>query len=460
MSLGTIPPSIQKALELPSGYVMLVNGKPGSGKTILIQEIFRNFHKSFLVVSRMQTLSASLDGLATEIENWNDRHVLLDAHGPLFGSWAESGPLVAALSPFVNANKGLPKSDIVLIDSWSDMLGDLDPISRRKHERNIMQAAREEGKKLVIVVEDSHEIPAESELRHRADAIVTLEKCRADQKVYRRLTIEKMRSLPVNQDRFLFTLHEGRFTFIPWHEHIYPPIMVEREPIRDPSQGKISTGNKSLDALIGGGFQKGTLNLVEVGDLGAPYLETIYIPFLSNHLQLGRPAVVLLPEGWSSESFTEGLCHFVDKEPVSNLVVFFGRHILGTGTNVRAVDSDPTKTLQEMKYEAHQLEKKSGSEATQLFSLDTIENTYGPASARAMVAELSASLSGTGRVTVAILGRHQAMKAQSIPHDMHLRVRRLCGVLSISGVMPRTNFLALKPLLTEGFLDYELTPIV
>ena len=40
---GSIPPSIRDALESTSGYVIVVTGKPGTGKTLFVHEVFREF---------------------------------------------------------------------------------------------------------------------------------------------------------------------------------------------------------------------------------------------------------------------------------------------------------------------------------------------------------------------------------------------------------------------------------
>jgi hypothetical protein len=326
--------------------------------------------------------------------------------------------------------------------------------------QSLIYASRKEGKKLVLVSEADLREPTIRKLEHSTDAIIRLEKLSENQRMYRQMSIEKMRSRSISQDTFLFTLDQGYFSYIPWHKHQFPPIMVEREPIVDPSKDKISTGNRALDGILGGGFEKGMLSLIEVENLAAPYLETVYIPFLSNHLQLGRPAVILLPEGWSPDRFMHGLSHFVDAECVEKQVVFFGRHVLGSHENVRSIDDDPWKTLQEIRYEATQLEREFGTQATELFSLNTLENKYGITDVKGIMAEITAALPKTLRATVTILSRKQELKAGSIAHSIHLRVQELSGVLSIFGVIPRTNFLAVRPMLSKGFLDYDLIPIV
>jgi len=269
-----------------------------------------------------------------------------------------------------------------------------------------------------------------------------------------------MRSHLISQDSFLFTLNQGRFTYIPWYVHQYPAITIETDPIKDPSDVLISSGNRSLDDVLKGGFKKGQLSLIEVDNLVVPYIETICIPFLSNHLQLGKPAVVVLPEGWSPESFTESLTQFIDESLVENQVVFFGRQALSKKKNVRAIDNDPWKTLQEIRYESSQLQRKFKKEVAELIALDTLENKYGSILLRSLIAEISAALSGTDKVTISILSKHQATKSEAIAHNIHIRVQEISGVLTVCGVNPRTNYLAINPNLSEGFLDYDLVPIV
>ncbi|TFG32188.1 hypothetical protein EU528_04170 [Candidatus Thorarchaeota archaeon] len=456
---GAIPPSIRDALESTSGYVLLVVGKPGTGKSLFVHEIFREFSDSFIVLSNTEATSATDNGLSS-LPEWNNRHAVAQY-------WREihEEPLheLSVKDQFSKLLDGITPSidrSIVIVDSWTDFLMPVKAEYEYEILQSLIYSTRKEKKKLVLVSEADWREPTIRQLEHSADAIIRLEKLSETQRMYRQMSIEKMRSKSISQDTFLFTLDNGSFTYIPWHKHQFPPIMVAREPILDPSKEKISTGNRSLDGILSGGFEKGMLSLIEVEDLAAPYLETIYIPFLSNHLQLGRPAVILLPEGWSPDRFMHGLSHFVDAECVEKKVVFFGRHVLGKHENVRSIDDDPWKTLQEIRYEATELEKEFNTQATELFSLNTLENKYGIADVKGVMAEITAALPTTQRATVTILSKQQALKSGAIAHSIHLKVQELSGVLSIYGVIPRTNFLAVRPMLGKGFLDYELVPIV
>ncbi|MDF1541234.1 MAG: hypothetical protein P1Q69_20215, partial [Candidatus Thorarchaeota archaeon] len=152
--------------------------------------------------------------------------------------------------------------------------------------------------------------------------------------------------------------------------------------------------------------------------------------------------------------------HFVDKKRIDSQVIFFGRQSTGQYSNVRGLDSDPRKTLQEIRYESSELERKYNHEVTELFALDTLENMYGPTDVRGMIAEISTLLPRANRTTLIILSRQQEVRSESISHHVHLQVQEICGVMGVCGVTPRTNFLAVRPILSGGFLDYDLMPIV
>lgn len=456
---SSIPPNLGQTLDSDSGYVFVISGKPGTGKSLFVQEIFRDVDNGFMILTNTESPIAFPDDFG-ESETWKTRHAFANFWRDIVGEFDYDVPIVEQLAKLIGQKPDTLDSEYIIIDSWSDFLEPL-PISKQKKiEQSLIYAARTEKKKLILVTESIESDPDVSGLFHSADAIIGMEKLRQDNRMYRRLVIEKLRSMPLDQDMFLFTLHGGRFTYIPWYVHQYPAITIEREPTPDPAPDTISTGNQALDKLTGGGFRKSSVSLIEVDNLAAPYLETIYIPFLSNHISLGRPAVILLPEGWSPERFTDGLSKFVDRTRVDKQVVFFGRHALGKNPNVRSIDLDPWKTLQEISYEASQLERKFKYEATELFSLDTLENKYGPAAVKGMIAEISAALPSTRRAIVTILSGQQTIKSGSISYLIHLRVQELFGVLSVCGVNPRTNYLALRPVLSGGFLDYDLLPIV
>ncbi|MGQ4872299.1 MAG: ATPase domain-containing protein, partial [Candidatus Thorarchaeota archaeon] len=312
--VGALPPSIVDILGQDQGYVILVNGKPGVGKTMLAQEIARTFPNTFMIITSSENIVNYKGALIEVHPEWDKHHAAVPFWRSNLREDMSQLNLNEQLSALTGKTVQLDGCDIIVIDSWTDFLAPYEPAKRSELEHALTETARREGKRLVLISDCSEDNQCSPGTLRAADGVVTLDRLREEQRVYRRIIIEKMRGVPIEQDEFLFTLHGGRFTYIPWYKHRYPAITVEREPISDPSKDMISTGSRSLDRVLGGGFQKGALNLVELESITAPYLETIYIPFLSNQLQLGRPVVIVLPEGWSSERFVHGLGHFVDKK--------------------------------------------------------------------------------------------------------------------------------------------------
>lgn len=458
--LGAVPSSIIDALHSELGYVLVITGQPGTGKSLLVQEIFRKISKSCMILTSAENHSAASHLLEQAIPDWNERHIVSKFWEATKLEIDTKSSLCEQLTSILETDVSEKNSNLIIIDSWTDFIQPTDEKLRYEIQQSLVSAARAEKKKMVLVTEGTWGDNSVTTLHHTADGVITLEKIRDNQRMYRQVVIEKMRSHLINQDSFLFTLEGGRFTYIPWYVHQYPAITIESETIPDPSVNHISTGNISLDEVLKGGFSKGHLSLIEVENIAVPYVETICIPFLSNHLLLGKPALIVLPEGWSPENFTSSLTHFIDEKLVDEQVVFFGRQILGQKKNVRAIDNDPLKTLQEIKYESGQLERKFKKEVAELIALDTLENKYGSGNVRSFIAEMSAALPRTNKVTICILSKYQSVKSESIAHHIHLRVQEISGVISICGINPRTNYLAVRPILSAGYLDYDLLPIV
>ncbi|MGY5871882.1 MAG: ATPase domain-containing protein, partial [Candidatus Thorarchaeota archaeon] len=253
---GAIPPSIRDAIESTAGYVLMVAGKPGTGKSLFVHEILREYADSYFILSNAEATGVANNDLSS-LPKWDERHIVAQYWREIQEESLHELSLEEQCSKLVGTDNVGKDSSIVIIDSWTDFLM---PIKEEKiYEilQSLIFATRKEGKKLVLVCEGDLIEPVLRQLEHSSDAIIRLEKLHENQRMYRQMSIEKMRSRSISQDTFLFTLDQGRFSYIPWHKHQFPPIMVEIDPIPDPSKEKISTGNKSLDGILGGGFDKG-----------------------------------------------------------------------------------------------------------------------------------------------------------------------------------------------------------
>ena len=74
--LGAVPPSIIDALHSELGYVLVITGQPGTGKSLLVQEIFRDISKSCMILTSAENYSTASHLLESVIPDWNDRHFI------------------------------------------------------------------------------------------------------------------------------------------------------------------------------------------------------------------------------------------------------------------------------------------------------------------------------------------------------------------------------------------------
>ena len=114
---------------------------------------------------------------------------------------------------------------------------------------------------VVIVVESA----GPSSIDYLVDGVVTLQMKSIAERHMRELVIQKMRGCVLEHTRYLYTLSGGRLTtLLPVSYH----ASTERTPWKVlPPHGDdaLSSGSPDLDKLLGGGFHRGSINLLEVG---------------------------------------------------------------------------------------------------------------------------------------------------------------------------------------------------
>jgi KaiC/GvpD/RAD55 family RecA-like ATPase len=204
---STIPPNIRKALDSENGYVIVINGLPGTGKSLFAQEIMRLYSNAFILITDSENISSIYPPLSETIPNWEDRHVKVQywkKNNIEISSQLAVKDILSTIYPI--SSDGF-NSDIIIIDSWTDLIKPVGASDRYGIQQALISAARGENKKIVLVTEN--DIDSDQGLSHSSDAIILLRKQRTENRMYRELIIEKLRALPLTQDTYLFTLAQG-----------------------------------------------------------------------------------------------------------------------------------------------------------------------------------------------------------------------------------------------------------
>jgi len=356
----SIPSEIRTFFGKAGGRSLLVKGRAGSGKTTLALQLLEDLadpQKSFYLSSRVSDLALFRQFPWLEKEEMRNR--VIDASRVLLQhlhSEADEEPVdvenVEKLSsardflrsvsdePLAPPSKvdrtrlavllernrmpelervydqiegNLPDKSMVIIDSVE---GITNKYSLDEEELvTCIQKDLVEGSNsdIVFVLEDSEE----KALEYLVDGVVKMDFKSRDGRRTRRVLLEKLRGTQILQPSYLITLNGGRFnSFDPFKMHegeIHPWVGM-------PDVGnQYSTGIEHLDALVGGGYDAGSYNVIEVDEnVSNEEYHSIVVPILLNFMAQDRGIFAVLTGGDHAESMKKDLVKFISEEQFDN----------------------------------------------------------------------------------------------------------------------------------------------
>ncbi len=293
-----------------------------------------------------------------------------------------------------------------------------------------------------------------------ADSVLVLSKGRLNNRKIREITFEKIRGVRISQDTFLATMEGGRLRAFPPHYKRLPPILLQPEPVPDPSKDYISTGIEDLDLILDGGFEKGSWNLIEVAH-GVGTIDEITLPLLTNHLNLGRGVVMVVPEGSSVESLRRVEEHFVGKERFEEQCIFFERSPPEDILHVEALVDNGANAFQMIRSARKELRQKYGTPVLTFLGLGTLEHAF---DFDILVTEIGKTVADSrtmGDVTVALAKEGQRCTATvSYMATTHWKLETINKALTMHGIIPQTEYYAVEIDISKGYVRPRLIPVV
>lgn len=114
---------------------------------------------------------------------------------------------------------------------------------------------------VVIVVEQAIDTPVD----YLVDGVLTLSAKTMEDRQVREMFLQKLRGCSLDRTRHLYTLAGGRLTTL-LPTHFNPGAEPARWSAVPGHNGDyLSSGSRDIDRLLGGGFHRGSINLIEVG---------------------------------------------------------------------------------------------------------------------------------------------------------------------------------------------------
>lgn len=456
---------------LPRGSLVLVAGNPGTGKTCFSAEFLYQGATKF---SENGLFVSFAEGRETFIEN--TLKFGLDFRKPAKEGKFEVLDLVTfkekgmeTIMEMVMSEVASLRAQRLVIDSFSAVTNAFEKkIDARIFIHILSKMVRQTGCTTLLIIE----VPTGSDRiglgieEFLSDGIFILKRTRIEGRLARELEIAKLRGTKLKETVFLFSLNDGF--------HVFPPF--EQKPIEKPKRFKpisdsathFSTGSPDLDKLLGGGYPRGGVVLIEVGEnVSTPKYHLLLVPTPINFMSQKRGVMIVPSIGLDSDYAlkTGHSFGFKDGEMHPFLRVAEGR----TQTRDRnrpCVVTMEARTIKEDFSRWMEAQKKLVDETHQpvleIIGLDAMKAVFGGEDLDSVMAQATTHTRHNGNVTIALGKPGTGPLTQGAANicDVHLKLVREHGALLLFGLKPRTGLYVMEMDVSEGYPLPKVTPIV
>ncbi len=467
-----IPDEITGALAKGQGFLLLIKGEAGTGKTTLALEIMRDSENAYYFSTRTPP-AYFVKHFPDVAEIIGANHIFDATQLPTFEMTPSKRPATLAfekiqfqdLSEFFEIIAEKVKapeksgSPTVVIDSWDALIQLAEErtelpsgIKTRQLEKVIYQWIQSAKINLVLINENA----APTNLDFFADAIILLKDTRLNGLRVRRLEIKKLSIGAIQQPEYVFSLEQAHFRYFEPYKFKFPEILLRPDPNPDLNINAISTGMPSFDELLQNGYPQGSWNLFELSEgVGQGFLQLL-IPTLVNQLNLGRGVVATLPEGISLKNFEIYLEGFVEGEKIAQYFILFDRPpIMETIRSKTAVLGD---TLLDTLNDFHRQEDLFASyidgPVLKILGLSKLQNIYSTGEIKKYIPNEVVYTKSSTNITLAFVKEDQDL-VNSLSHlaTRHYKLEMIDKALFLRGIQPQTDYVGICPIISGGYLD-------
>lgn len=468
MSRAAMPPEFPELDKLDKGYSLLIKGLPGTGKSSLALDLVAHLPNSFFISTRISSESIMRDfpWILEEIHQDRIYPLLVDAtRSKAITPSKDSLYLKFETMPeFVQQLFSLGtdlKNKVIAIDSWNALTINLSESQISHWASSIVQHLKAENSKIIFVIEGVQD----TSLDWIVDGITVLSKrtitsSHGIPRRIRELNFQKMRGREIQNEIYLATLAKGRLKTFPPFKHRFPAIILKSEVIGDPDEKHVSSGSMDFDDLLGGGFEKGSWNLFEVTTAVGDALDLIFIPLITNHLNNKRPVITIFREGLSFDSNQPYLDVFTGSKNWVEQTVNFERYISKSTTNRFELPENVDELLDILETSKNTLRKKIGEPFLINFGLDALENKYGIPALNELIAITVSKARLEGDIIVGWLKENQEFHGGTTAATSHWKIDLIDRALVLEGIIPATEFFVIESILSKGYIDFSLTPVL
>ncbi|MGC2035540.1 MAG: gas vesicle protein GvpD P-loop domain-containing protein [Thermoplasmata archaeon] len=356
--------------------------------------------------------------------------------------------------------RALPEKSLLVIDS-------LEGVTHKyglEMEEFVMALQKDlvEGSNTDVVM--ILEKPEAGGIEYLVDGLISIQREELDERRVRHMRLEKLRATNISRPRYAVTLDGGRFAALGVNPTNHFEIKNPQwQPIPDPDKF-YSTGIPDFDALLGGGFRRGSFNAFEADvNVGIDDYYMLFTPTFLNFLAHGRGIIAVLAAGESHGKLRETLIRHVPPH------VFDSRVRIA---DYAANESEESYVVPMARYGREEALRSmttaekaaSGAERKpfiEYMAFDTLESLMGDQAAIRLYfhgvqrAKLVGNL-GIGLLKPGLLASSEILNMM----DSYFRIINIDNAPCIYGIRPRTTIYSLSFDEEKGPPYTRLTPIV
>jgi KaiC/GvpD/RAD55 family RecA-like ATPase len=300
------PREISRFFTGDSGHTLLVNGAPGTGKTLFTIRGLDVLERDgdVLYVSTRVDQDTVHDMYLEEHSSLDKTHILDLSRDPFELPLDVEVPFeklnLDSLLEWIQQIRGASKQLTIAFDSWELIYEYLatrhdDPPDIETVTNQLVALARRENIRLLLVSETTDSSP----LEYIVDGVVTLQVTEDERgRTRRHLRLEKLRGVRIGNRLRPITLANGQFQAI-------TPVELSTvhtgtgDGTWDPranSKAKFSTGISDLDPILSGGYNRGSVIHLDLGtDLSRDAWSVLTLPTIRNFLSNEMGVAVVPP---------------------------------------------------------------------------------------------------------------------------------------------------------------------
>ena len=297
-----IPPEVMDFFANEGGHSLIIRGNAGTGKTTFALQTIEELSvigRSFYLSTRVSDSSLYLQfpwladkiGPAPDKERGMTREALDDLKGVGRTIEDESeGKIVVTLGKSMSEMEAiydviedaLPHKSLIVVDSIDALAEKYDTPSSRLINTIQKDIVEGYGANAIFITEsyDDH-------VDYLGDGVIHFGATEHQRRRVREMEILKLRGCVIGQPKYLYTLNGGKIQAFgyKWENEVgsnqWAPIGDEGE--------KVSTGIPDVDKLLGGGLDKSSINLIEIGK-GVPtqISSALESSLIANFISLNR----------------------------------------------------------------------------------------------------------------------------------------------------------------------------